>query len=101
MLVAIDLAGLDGFIEFVGVDEGLAGDFQDADLSLVGEAVEGGGTDAEALADLFTGVVSGFAVGFGLLVGFGDGFGDDGLEEVFEGFADHIVAGHNLFVFWA
>jgi len=45
VLVAEDGTGLDGFVEVVGVDEGLAFDLQDGDLALLGEAVESGGTN--------------------------------------------------------
>jgi len=90
VLVAEDGTGLDGFIEVVGVDEGLAFDLQEGDFSLLGEAVEGGHTYVEKLAGFFTGVETALLDGCRRRGEFGEGFGDDGLEEVFEGFPDHI-----------
>ena len=45
VLVAEDGTGLDGFVEVVGVDEGLAFDLENDDLALLGQAVESGGTN--------------------------------------------------------
>ena len=83
MLVAVDLSRLDGFVQLVGIDEGLALDFENLYLALVDEAVEGGAADFEVLASFFAGVVT-LLLFLGILdIDLVDGFYDDGFEDVF------------------
>ena len=82
VLVAVDLAGLDGFVEFVGVDEGLALDLEDVDFPFFREPVECGGPDLQVFARFFARVVAFFFFLFAVEADLGKGFGEGGFQDI-------------------
>lgn len=52
VLVAVYLASLDGFIEFVSIYEGFARNLEGVDLAFLDESVESGASDPEVLTCL-------------------------------------------------
>ena len=99
MLVTEDGFGLDRFVEFVGIHEGLAFELEDSDLALLGQAVEGRGANLEFAAGLLPGIVSLFTLLGDFCANLGNGLGDDGFQDILDESPNHICFRHNCWLF--
>lgn len=90
VLIPEQLARLDRFVEFIGIDERFALEFENGNLALLGQAVEGCGANLQFAARLLTRIVSLFTFLGGLNAHFCNRLGDDGFQDILDESPNHI-----------